>query len=169
MRRMHALLGLLVMSLVALAAAAVIAAAAGPSAMTQSDLTIRHAVWGCHTWSLNGGGAKLAQSVVIRAGHSFTLRNHDNCVQRLVQIAGPSDVLMHSAAGHSDGTVSPYGMPLHVNLLTPGTYEFTTVEGSHNGEEASSTTGFYRQPSVGSDNELTLKVTVLPPLNKFDE
>lgn len=149
---------LFALSIAVLVAGAVVVAGASTSTKTQADLSIRHAMVGCHDWSLNGGPFRASQTLVLREGHSFTVTNRDNCAHSLVQVAGPEKAL----AGEK--VVEPLGASVRVPLLTPGTYTFTTAE---HGDLAYGTTepqqsfGFGKLTSTGLDNVLTLKVHVV--------
>ena len=171
MRRSRALLVALATTLIAVAAIAAYSASAMAPGMTKANVTIHHSWWGCHTWAVNSGEANVQQHLYLRAGHALTLRNRDNCEQQLVQTKGPEDVQMTSSVDGlpSDGYVAPLGAPVLVRMLTPGTYEFTTVEGLHTDGLTTLLPGFFQQPSYGPDNELTLQVTVLPARMDFTD
>ncbi|HEY6960986.1 MAG TPA: hypothetical protein VI408_03770 [Gaiellaceae bacterium] len=167
MRPKAALLAVLTVAVLGLAASAAHGTSGGYTAMTKADLTIHHSMFGCHTWTLNGNES-LVQHIVIRAGRSFTLRNHDNCPHNLVETSGTGNIMMSSATDGAirDGNLVPFQTALRVNLFTPGTYSFTTEEGVI--EQDQPLSGFFRMPSYGPDNQLKLDVTVLPPA-KIDE
>jgi hypothetical protein len=168
MRRRHLLLLTFMTGLVVIAATAT-GSSSYFGALGRADVTIRHATFGCHLLSLNGGTPALGQDIVIRAGHSFTIQNRDNCRHTLIQTSGSKAMLMQNpvTGAKSDGSLAKYGSSVRVNLFKPGTYEFTTVEGAHNGEALWPVASFYRQETRGADNQLALNVTVLPPLDKF--
>lgn len=162
MRPIAAVLALLAVVVLGVAVTAARGTSGGDTVMAKANLTIHHSMYGCHTWTLNGKEG-LVQHVVIRAGQSFTLRNHDNCPHKLVQTSGPTETMMSSATDGAlrGGNLEPFGTPLRVNLFSPGTYSFTTEEGVVEADQALS--GFFRMPSYGPDNQLQLNVTVLPP------
>jgi hypothetical protein len=154
-----------VMLAVAVAATAAATAVSGEmTATTRSatSLTIRHSFRGCHAWAVPGEASlKVHHRLVLRVNQSFSVENRDNCGHRLVQTAGPVEVL-------SDSVVLMSLRPgATIMLEEPGLYEFKTVEDDAlaYGVETDQYTGFARMASTGADNVLTLSVLVLADRN----
>jgi len=149
--------------LVAGVAALVLGAASAGSVSSmpaRADLTIRHAVVGCHVWSVNDGALGVAQTVVVSEGQSISVTNRDDCGLRLVQTAGPEGVLSTAK------TVEPLGPLVRVAMHEPGVYRFVVTDdpaADYAGGDAGQEFGLARsRPTIGPDNVLTLTVRVVP-------
>ena len=128
----------------------------------RGSVLIRHAYFGCHVWSANGDRAAAEQRLAIRAGGVITVVNHDNCRHTLVQVSGPTGAWIGNKVGvPTSGRLVAYGAPVSIRLALPGTYVFTTVEGSH-GLTMLERAG---DAALAPDNELMLTVTVLPTID----
>jgi plastocyanin len=108
-------------------------------------ITIRHQMRGCHTWSVNNGPYKVAQTVVIKRGSSITFVDNDVMPHKLIKSAGPALKLPASAA------MSKMGASTRIVFSTPGAYKFTTKPGEDYMKGVM---------TMGEDNVLTLTVVV---------
>jgi plastocyanin len=128
-----------------IALAGMLVAAATASAGGGTSVTIRHQLRHCHTWSVNGGSWKAAQTARITAGSSIVFTNDDVMPHRLVQTAGSPLTLSKAANMNHAGA--------HFTLAFPkaGTYRFKTVAGEDYMKGVRTT---------GEDNVLTLTVKV---------
>jgi hypothetical protein len=162
MKRILVGLALIASAATGLAASKAPSASSAPAAV-RADVLIRHAYFGCHVWSVNGNREVAAQKLSIRAGGLVTVTNHDGCLHTLVQLAGPTDAWIGSAATgeRTDGVLVPYGPPVAVKLVHPGTYVFGTVAGEH-GLTIAEKAG---DAASAPDYDLTLTVRVLPTID----
>jgi len=130
-----------------LLAAAAFAAVAASSAGAGSSvgITIRHAMHGCHVWSVAGATYTASQTVQVAAGTSFVFKNNDVMPHTIVQLAGPKVALRAPKLGR-------VGAHMAIILKTPGVYRFKTIAGEdYPGMELK---------TVGEDSVLRLKVIV---------
>ncbi len=135
--------------LLALAAAAIaVAAPAGAGAPVQ--IQIRHAVDGCHTWSVANDAFAATQKLRAHAGTPFTVTNNDVMPHTFVQLAGPRVALHIQGTSHMMGHM---GATTQFTLRTPGTYRFTTRAGEDY-------PGLTNVKTIGEDNVLRLTVVV---------
>jgi len=127
----------------AAAVALLVVAPASPRA--GATLTIRHQLRGCHSWSVDGGAFKPAQSITLAKSSTLTVVNNDVMPHRLVLVSGPSLTLSRSA------NMNHAGAATKVKFAKAGVYKFTTKAGEDymKGVE-----------TVGEDNVLRLTVTV---------
>jgi plastocyanin len=128
----------------ALALALIAAPAAGASAPTQANLTIRHQLHGCHAWSLDGGAYKASQALTLRLGGTLVVTDNDVMSHRLVETSGPAVRIAHPGMARIGATAK-------VTFTHPGSYHFTTKPGEDY------TKGI---KTIGEDNVLRLTVTV---------
>ncbi|HZR95261.1 MAG TPA: hypothetical protein VFA56_06175 [Gaiellaceae bacterium] len=134
-------------SVLALAATALGAAAlaATAAAAPTTTLTINHVVRGCHVWAVGSGRGLASQTIHVKAGTAFVVRNNDVMPHTLVQLGGPKIALATPKMGHSGATA-------RFALTAPGVYTFRTKAG----EDYPGMT----MKTVGPDNVLRLKVVV---------
>jgi len=137
---MRAFLGTAVIAL-ALAATASAASPAG-----NSSIMIRHQVRGCHSWSVNNGPYKAAQTLTLKRGSVVTFTNDDVMPHTLVLTKGPALVFAAAKMGHM-------GAVLKVKFTHAGVYRFTTKAGEDY-------RGMGEMETIGEDNVLKLVVTV---------
>jgi len=119
--------------------------AATASPQTNTTLTIRHQLRGCHSWSVNGGAYKPSQYVVLTKGASLTVVNNDVMPHKLVKLSGPALKLPSSANMNHSGATT------HVKFAKSGVYRFTTRAGEDYMKGVK---------TIGEDNVLMLEVTV---------
>jgi plastocyanin len=129
-----------VTSLAAVAAGSAIGA--GPS-----QITIRHQMHGCHSWSYNGGASQAALVVRLHPGATLTVKNVDVMPHTFVQTAGPVAVFQGKAL------LNKIGAQVGVRFPKAGTYAFKTRAGDDY-------KAFAGVKTTGEDNKLTLKVIV---------
>ena len=129
--------------LIALAGTLLLAATA--SAGGSTTVTIRHQLHHCHSWAVNGGSWKAAQTASIAAGTAIVFTNDDLMPHRLVQTAGSPLPLSKAANMNHAGA--------HFTLKFPsaGTYRFKTIAGEDYTKGVK---------TIGEDNVLTLTVKV---------
>jgi hypothetical protein len=134
--------------LLPLAIAAVLVTAVAPVAAApgHASVVIRHAVRGCHVWSVNGDTFKASQTMTLKRGGSFAVTNSDVMPHKLVLLSGPSLRIAHPMLGHM-------GMAITVTLTRPGVYHFTTKAGEDY-------PGMTNLKTIGEDNVLKLTVVV---------
>jgi hypothetical protein len=130
-----------------LAAAIAALALAAPASSHENGpvLIIRHQVHGCHAWSLNGGAAKVSQTVWLRLGIHLEIGDNDVMPHTLVQTAGPRVSLPEGAAMKSLGAM------IEIRFPRAGVYRFVTEAGEDY---------IKGMKTVGEDNVLRLTVTV---------
>jgi plastocyanin len=139
MKRLHAIIA-------AVALVSVVAAAAS-AAPSSSTIVIRHQVRGCHTWSVNGGPYKAAQSTTIARNGTMTIIDNDVMPHKLIQKSGPGARFVGRPA------MNHMGASVKVVFSKPGVYRFTTKPGED----------YMNMPmmkTIGEDNVLRLTVTV---------
>jgi plastocyanin len=108
-------------------------------------ITIRHQMRGCHSWSVNNGPYKVAQSIAIKRGSAITFVDNDVMPHKLIRTSGPALKLPASAA------MNKMGASTRVVFSTPGTYKFTTKPGEDYMKGVM---------TIGEDNVLHLTVVV---------
>ncbi len=133
------------MSVLATAAAAGALAAPATPHETGPMLIIRHQPRGCHAWSLNGGPAKVSQTVWLKQRVHLGIGDNDVMPHRLVQLAGPRVSLPEGAAMGSLGAM------IEIRFPQPGVYRFVTKPGADYAKGVK---------TVGEDNVLKLRVIV---------
>jgi hypothetical protein len=130
------------------------------AAQQRASIVIRHQTAGCHTWSVDGGPYRAAQSVSLVAGGQLTITDNDVMSHRLVRLSGPrAGYSLVDVGGRMGMMQAPYGagmMPhpgarLRVTFATPGVYTFRTAAGEDYMKGIKTT---------GPDNVLRLVVTV---------
>ena len=129
-----------VTSLVAVAAGSALGAG-------QNQITIRHQMRGCHSWSYNGGASQAALVVRLHPGSTLTVKNVDIMPHSFIQTAGPKAVFQGKAL------MNTIGAQVTVRFSKAGVYTFKTRAG----EDYKSYAGM---KTTGEDNKLTLKVIV---------
>jgi hypothetical protein len=132
-------------SVLAVAGAALVLAAAASPHENGPVLIIRHQLRGCHAWSLNGGPAKVSQTVWLKQGVHLGIGDNDVMPHRLVQLAGPRVALPEGAAMRSLGAM------IEIRFPRPGVYRFVTKPGEDY---------MKGMKTVGEDNVLKLRVVV---------
>lgn len=134
----------LVAALAACGAALLVSSASAHG--TAATLTIRHQMKGCHTWSVNNGSYKAAQSVTLSRGATLVVKNNDVMPHKLVRTSGPA-VQVRTAS------MSRMGAVARVRFTKAGVYRFKTKPG----EDYSWAS---KMETKGEDNVLRLTVTV---------
>jgi hypothetical protein len=132
-----------------------VASAAGSSA----TLLIRHQYAHCHTWSLNGGSFRAAQSLRLKRGARLTVIDDDVMPHRLLELAGPSVALrngttmpmMGGYVSPKPGVMNHMGASTRVSFSKAGVYRFRTRAGEDY---------VHGIRTGGADNVLRLTVTV---------
>jgi hypothetical protein len=122
-------------------------------------LLIRHQRAHCHTWSLNGGPFKAAQTLSLKAGSSLTIIDNDVMPHRLIKLSGPAvrmrnGTVMPMMGGYvsqTPGLMNHMGARTRVTFKSAGVYRFRTKAGEDFMPGIETT---------GADNVLTLVVTV---------
>lgn len=122
-------------------------------------LMIRHQRARCHSWSLNGGPFKAAQSLTMKAGSSLTIVDNDVMPHRLSKLSGSAVTMrngtlmpmMNGYVSHTPGLMNHMGARTTVTFGTPGVYRFRTKAGEDFMPGIETT---------GEDNTLRLTVTV---------
>src|SRR6059058_63480 len=84
----------------AVAAALLTAGISAAAAPGHASLLIRHQVRGCHSWSVDGGAFKAAQSIALRRGAWLAVTNTDVMPHTLVLVSGPKLRITHPTLGH---------------------------------------------------------------------
>jgi hypothetical protein len=138
-----------------------VASAAGSSLPRTATVQIHHQTAGCHSWSVNGGPFKAAQSLKLVRGAQLTITDNDVMSHQLVRLSGPRVTYaltkpgMQMAGGleapYASGMMPHMGATLRVTFATKGVYTFKTTAGED-----------YMKgiKTMGEDNILTLTVTV---------
>ncbi len=106
-------------------------------------ITIRHQVQHCHTWSVNNGPWRAAQTVTIAKGAAITFVDNDMMPHTLVQLGGPRLTFAPARMGK-------VGASTKVSFAKAGTYLLRTKPGED----------YMPMKTTGEDNVLTLKVIV---------
>jgi len=133
------------MLVLAAAAIGLVLVASASSHENGPVLIIRHQVRGCHAWSLNGGTAKVSQTLWLRQGVHLGIGDNDVMPHRLAQLAGPR-------VGLPDGpTMNSLGAMIEIRFPKPGVYRFVTKPGADYAKGVR---------TVGKDNVLKLKAIV---------
>jgi hypothetical protein len=142
------------------AAAAAAAPVAGKTPALQA-LNIRHQVVGCHTWALNGGPYKAAQSLRLARGASLAITDNDVMPHQLVRVSGPKVSYRLTNAGtmmpgmmtapYASGMMPHSAATLRVTFPAKGVYVFKTKAGEDYMKGVKTS---------GPDNTLRLVVTV---------
>jgi plastocyanin len=136
---------LLLLAIASAASIAIASASAAPAA-GGATVVIKHALRGCHVWSVNGDTFKASQSVTLRRGAVLSLVNNDLMPHTFILKSGPSVTISHP-------TLAKIGASLAVKLTKPGTYHFMTKAG-----EDYKSAGDVK--TIGEDNVLRLTVVV---------
>jgi plastocyanin len=134
-------LAIILAAITGVALAAAIASAAPKSA----TIVIRHQLRGCHSWSVNGGAYKPAQTVTLARGGTVTFTNNDVMPHKLIKTSGPAVKFVGKA------TMGKIGASTKVVFSKAGTYRFTTKVGEDYMKGVK---------TVGEDNVLKLTVKV---------
>jgi plastocyanin len=138
-----------------------VASAAGSSLPRTATVQIRHQTAGCHSWSVNGGPVKAAQSLKLARGAQVTITDNDVMSHQLVRLSGPRVTYTLTKPGMpmAGGLKAPYasglmphmGATLRVTFAKKGVYTFKTTAGEDYMKGIKTT---------GEDNVLKLIVTV---------
>jgi plastocyanin len=123
--------------------------AATRSAVKSPSITvlIRHQMHGCHSWSVNSGPFRAAQSVRVDRGVTITFVDNDIMSHKLIKTSGPALQVI------GNRSMARMGASVKVLLMKAGTYRFTTKAG----EDYKAMAGM---KTIGEDNVLHLTVTV---------
>src|SRR5438477_3632714 len=132
-------------AIAAVASVAALSAGVAAGSGSQDQITIRHQVRGCHTWSYDGGLFAAALVVKLKAGSTLTVTNVDMMPHRLLRTAGPK------VQYTGNPLMNHLGAQLQIKFLRAGVYRFTTRPGED----------YTPMKTVGEDNSLTLQVAVL--------
>ena len=131
----------------ALAGGLAAAGTAGVSTGTKSSATvvIKHQMRGCHSWAVDGGAYRVAQTVRLARGGTIRFVDNDVMPHKLIQKSGP--------AVHYLGTPDMGRIGAFVKATFPkaGTYTFATKVGEDYMKGVK---------TMGEDNVLRLTVTV---------
>src|SRR2546421_7285122 len=100
----------------------VVAGSALASSSSNTTLTIRHQMRGCHSWSFDGKTWRASQSATIARGGVLTIVDNDVMPHTLMQVRGPKALVTGTAMKHM-------GAQAHVVFTAKGTYVFTTKVG----------------------------------------
>ena len=139
---MKRLLVLLLASIAAVALAATLASAGTSSSAT---VVIRHQLRGCHSWSVNGGPFKAAQTLSLARGGTITFVDNDVMSHQLVKTSGPAVKFV------GNPKMSKIGASTKAVFAKAGTYRFTTKAGEDYMKGVK---------TIGEDNVLKLTVKV---------
>jgi hypothetical protein len=144
-----------------LVGATAVASADASAAPAKTAIQIRHQTVGCHSWSVNGGPYKAAQSVRLARGGSLTIADDDVMTHQLIRVSGPKVVYRLVDAGttmmgmlkapYAAGMMPHTGATLSVTFAKKGVYTFKTAAGEDYMKGVKTT---------GPDNVLKLTVTV---------
>jgi plastocyanin len=126
-------------SFIALAVAS--AALASPHS---AELTIRHQMRGCHSWSLDGKTWNPTQKLQLNRGGKLTVVDTDVMPHTLVQLSGPKATISGAAMKHMGATAK-------LTFQAKGRYVFNTKAGEDYMKGVK---------TIGEDNVLRLVVTV---------
>jgi len=126
--------------------AALVLAGAASAAAPRSSIVIRHQIYGCHTWSVDGHAFKAAQSLKIARGTIVTVKNNDVMPHTLVRVSGPAVSVSRPAMSHM-------GAVARIVFAKAGVYRFVTRAGEDY-------PGMDGMKTKGEDNVLRLTVTV---------
>jgi plastocyanin len=126
-----------------LAAGAVMASSAFAHS-PQAQLTIKHQIRGCHSWSFNNGPYKASLKINVAPGTTLSVVDNDVMPHKLIQLSGPKLHLVSPGMKHMSATA-------HVTFLKKGTYRFTTK---------ASEDYMPGMKTIGEDNVLRLTVSV---------
>jgi hypothetical protein len=146
-----------------LSAAALAALAFASTAAPQNGnatLIIQHVTKGCHSWSLNAGPLKVAQSVSLAKGGTLIVVDNDVMAHKLIKTSGPSVTMTKIASAMHDmshefsgaGVMAHMGASVALHFNKAGTYTFTTKAGEDY---------MKGMATIGEDHvlKLTVKVT----------
>ena len=136
---------LLVLLLASIAAVALVAAIASAGTRSSATVVIRHQLRGCHSWSLNGGPFKAAQTLSLARGGTITFVDNDVMSHQLVKTSGPAVKFV------GNPKMSKIGASTKAVFGKAGTYRFTTKAGEDYMKGVK---------TIGEDNVLKLTVKV---------
>jgi len=136
---------LLVLLLASIAAVALVAAIASAGTRSSATVVIRHQLRGCHSWSLNGGPFKAAQTLSLARGGTITFVDNDVMSHQLVKTSGPAVKFV------GNPKMSKIGASTKAVFAKAGTYRFTTKAGEDYMKGVK---------TIGEDNVLKLTVKV---------
>ena len=136
---------LLVLLLASIAAVALVAAIASAGTPSSAKVVIRHQLRGCHSWSLNGGPFKAAQTLSLARGGTITFVDNDVMSHQLVKTSGPAVKFV------GNPKMSKIGASTKAVFAKAGTYRFTTKAGEDYMKGVK---------TIGEDNVLKLTVKV---------
>jgi hypothetical protein len=142
---MKRLLVLMLASLAGVGVSATLGSAASAKAPRTAKIVIRHQLRGCHSWSVNGGPYRAAQSLSLARGGTITVVDNDVMPHQLVKTSGPAVKFVGSAK------LSKIGASTKVVFAKAGTYRFTTKVGEDYMKGVK---------TIGEDNVLRLTVKV---------
>ena len=138
-----------------------VASAAGGSLPRSATIQIHHQTAGCHSWSVNGGPFKAAQSLKLARGAQVTITDNDVMSHQLVRLGGPratytlvnagTPMMGTAKAPYASGLMPHMGATLRVTFAKKGVYTFKTTAGEDYMKGVKTT---------GEDNVLKLVVTV---------
>ena len=130
-------------TLVALAVAG--SAAAAPRNAT---LTIKHQMYGCHSWSFDGHSMSATETIKLVRGGALTVVDNDVMPHKLIQVSGPKATITNRVS------MMHMGATAHIGFPAKGTYVLRTRAGEDYPYAKNVKT-------VGEDNVLKLVVTVV--------
>ena len=136
---------LLVLLLASIAAVALVAAIASAGTRSSATVVIRHQLRGCHSWSVNGGPFKAAQTLSLARGGTITFVDNDVMSHQLVKTSGPAVKFV------GNPKMSKIGASTKAVFAKAGTYRFTTKAGEDYMKGVK---------TIGEDNVLKLTVKV---------
>ena len=138
-----------------------VASAAASALPRTATVQIRHKTAGCHSWAVNGGPLKAAQSLKLARGAQVTITDNDVMSHQLVRLSGPrvtytlvnagAPMMGTAKAPYASGLMPHMGATLRVTFAKKGVYTFKTTAGEDYMKGVK---------TVGEDNILTLTVTV---------
>ena len=146
--------------LIATLAALAVALTASASAAKGPTLTLRHQLRGCHSWSLNGGPFKVAQTVHLKRGQTLTVVDDDVMPHLLYRESGAKTFALRSVASaqknvktdlKGPGLMAHMGASLELTFKSKGVFVF----GTKGGEDYTPNV-----KTIGEDNVLRLKIVV---------
>ena len=136
---------LLVLLLASIAAVALVAAIASAGTPSSAKVVIRHQLRGCHSWSVNGGPFKAAQTLSLARGGTITFVDNDVMSHQVVKTSGPAVKFV------GNPKMSKIGASTKAVFAKAGTYRFTTKAGEDYMKGVK---------TIGEDNVLKLTVKV---------
>lgn len=112
-------------------------------AAAAAGLTIIHVQKGCHVWS-NGSAQMPMMRVTLHAGQTLRIMNQDLDMHRMVEVAGPAQMMLGGAMKQGQAQTLTFGKS--------GIYRFMT--------KVSPMAGMPDVATTGPDNTLQLSVKV---------